>query len=304
MELPTTTLIVLVLFVAASLYFHFRGRVRFKLLRQLGDYSTLLAPYNAFACLFSSLRSRPIHDVGLFPELSVLRANWRVIRDEAQALLAAGAVRESERQDDIVFYSFMKRGWKRFYLKWYRGFLPSALAHCPRTVELLRGLPCVHGAMFALLAPHSRLGKHRDPFAGALRYHLALITPNSPECRMFVDEHEHVWRDGEDVLFDSSFIHRAANKTDQVRVVLFCDIERPMRGPVSRAINRFVLRRIVPVTETPNVPGERLGVMNRLFACLRPVRRWIGRLKEANAPAYYALKIAVFVLVLALVLWP
>ena len=125
------------LFLASSLYFHFRSHVRFKLRRQLGDYSTLLAPYNAFACIFAAGRNRPIHDVERFPELRVLRDNWQTIRDEASALLDEGRVQRSERSDDLVFYSFFKRGWKRFYIEWYRGFLPSARQLCPRTVALL-----------------------------------------------------------------------------------------------------------------------------------------------------------------------
>ena len=302
MRFPTIALGAAAVFAISSWYFHRRGAVRFRWQRQLADYSTLLAPYNAFACLCSALPARPIHSLDRFPELGLLRENWHVIRDEARAVLAAGAVQQSERQDDIVFYSFFKRGWKRFYLSWYRGFLPSARERCPRTVALLERVPCVRGAMFALMEPHSKLGKHRDPFAGALRYHLGLITPNSPDCHMFVDDVQHVWTDGGDVLFDSSYIHRAVNRTDAARVVLFCDVERPMRGPVTRAINRLVLRWVVPITQTPNVAGERVGIANRVFAALQPLRRWINEVKARSTIAYYGLKTAAFVAIL-LLLW-
>ena len=288
-------LLVLALFLASSLYFHFRGHVRFKLLRQIGDYSTLLAPYNAFVCLLQSVRTRPVHDVAMFPELHLLKDNWQVIRDEARVLLDGGRVRGSERQDDIVFYSFIKRGWKRFYLKWYQGFLPSALETCPRTVEILRQLPSVHGAMFALLEPHKKLGKHRDPFAGALRYHLGLVTPNSPLCRMHVDDQVYEWHDGEDVLFDSVYIHKAYNRTEQPRLILFCDVERPLRGRMARAIGRWVIRHVVPLTVVPNAPGDRTGLANRAFAAMQPLRRWIRALKRASAPVYYTLKFGILI---------
>jgi hypothetical protein len=78
-------------------------------------------------------------------------------------------------------------GRKRFYLKWYDDFLPSAGSLCPKTVELLNAIPSVHGAMFAMLPPGGKLGAHRDPFAGSLRYHLGLVTPNSNKCRILVD---------------------------------------------------------------------------------------------------------------------
>jgi beta-hydroxylase len=295
---------VLSVFLASSLYLHFRSRLRFKLRRQLGDYSTLLAPYNAFACLFTEGGSKPVHDLGRFPELQLLREHWQEIRDEAMALRAEGGIRKADRQDDLVFYSFMKRDWKRFYLKWYRDFLPSARAHCPRTVELLRQLPCVKGAMFTLLEPRGKLGKHRDPFAGTLRYHLGLVTPGSKECRMQLDDLEYVWRDGEDLLFDSSYVHSAKNETDRPRLVLFCDVHRPMRGRVARAINWFVVRCVVPMTESPNGPGDPIGLGNRLFMALRPVRRAIAWLKSRSAVAYYCVKFGLVAAVVVLfTLW-
>lgn len=280
----------LTLFGASSLYFHCRSRVRFKLRRQLVDYSTLLAPYNAFACLFTVGGSKPVHDLGRFPELQLLRDNWRVIRDEAVALMARGSITKAERQDDLVFYSFMKRDWKRFYLKWYRQPPPSARLHCPRTVALLQQLPCVKGAMFTLLEPRGKLGKHRDPFAGTLRYHLGLSTPNSPDCRMQLDDVTYVWRDGADILFDSSYVHSAKNETDRPRLVLFCDVHRAMRGRIASAINRFVVRHVVPMTESPNEPGDPVGLGNRLFMALLPLRRGIAWLKRRSTVAYYGLK--------------
>ncbi|MEZ5963505.1 MAG: aspartyl/asparaginyl beta-hydroxylase domain-containing protein [Planctomycetota bacterium] len=294
---------VLGLFLGSSLYFHVRGRLRFKLVRQLTDYSTLLAPYNAFVSLCTAGGSRPIHDKETFPELKLLRDNWHVIRDEAVALLDAGAVCRAERHDDLVFYAFMKRGWKRFYLKWYRDFVPSARRLCPRTVELLARVPCVRGAMFTVLLPQSRLGKHRDPFAGTLRYHLGLSTPNSPQCWLRLDDRSYVWRDGDDLLFDSSYVHSAHNKTDHPRLVLFCDVHRPMRGPLSRAINGFVVRHVVPLTQVANVPGDPIGVGNRVFLAMRPLRAAIAWLRAGPAPVYVAAKLGVLALVVW-ALWP
>ena len=61
---------------------------------------------------------------------------------------------------------------------------------------------------------------------------MGLITPNSPDCYINVDGETYYWRDGEAVVFDETFIHYAENKTDQNRIILFADVERPMRaGP-------------------------------------------------------------------------
>jgi hypothetical protein len=101
--------------------------------------------------------------------------------------------------------------------------------YCPETVELLKQIPSVKAAMFAVLPAGSELLQHRDPYAGSLRYHLGLITPNSEACNIIVDGQPYAWRDGEDVLFDETYIHWAQNKTDVDRIILFCDVERPIK---------------------------------------------------------------------------
>lgn len=296
--------VVFISLLAPTLYLHFRGNVRRTLRRQIGDYSTLLAPYNAWVCARAALPPQPIFDVTTFPQLTQLRDNWTDIRDEVMALIGADRVRRAEKQDDLVFYSFCKRGWQRFYLTWYGRVPKSAAESCPKTVALLQSIPAIHGAMFAVIPPGSRLGKHRDPFGGCLRYHLGLVTPNSPECHMFVDDRQYVWRDGEDVLFDPMFIHKAKNKTDTPRVVLFCDVERPMKGRISTAINRFVITKIVgPLTTTGNVEGDHVSAANKLFARMRPLRRAIQATKSASPSMYYTLKFAVFAAPVAGLLW-
>ncbi len=79
--------------------------------------------------------------------------------------------------------------------------------------------------MFAMLPPGSTLTLHRDPYAGSLRYHLGLDTPNDDGCTIVVDGERYSWRDGEDVVFDETYLHWAENTTQKDRIILFCDIE-------------------------------------------------------------------------------
>ena len=296
-------LLILALLVLSATAVHLRGRVRLKFARQLTDHSTFVAPYNAFAYLTSKAPNRPYQDADQFPELRRLTDNWRTIRDEGLRLMDEGMVRDATANNDIGFHTFFKRGWKRFYLKWYDAPQPSAEALCPKTVELLSQVPSVHGAMFATLPPGGRLGAHRDPFAGSLRYHLGLRTPNSDDCWIEVDGGRYSWRDGEAVVFDETYVHTALNDTDVTRLILFCDIERPLWGPAA-AVNRWVMRHIMRATATQNVEGERIGAINRAFGTIFAVKEAGQRLKARNRRLYYALKYALIVLVLALLLWP
>jgi beta-hydroxylase len=284
--------LLIALFVGAALHVHYRGRVRHGFGRQLTDHSTLLAPVNALFYLFSRLPSRPFQDERDFPELRSLTESWQEVRKEGMQLLDEGHVRAAASHNDLGFNSFFRTGWKRFYLKWYGDPLPSAERMCPNTVALLNAIPGVHGAMFALLPPGGRLVRHRDPFAGSLRYHLGLDTPNSDDCFIEVDGVRRGWRDGEAMIFDETFIHYAENKTDKMRLILFCDIDRPLWGALPRATSHFISNHIVKATATQNIEGEKVGLANRAFGGVYQVRLLGKRLKKWNRKLYYGLKYA------------
>lgn len=282
-------------FLGSVLYVHLRGRVRFSFVRQLFNHSSLLAPYNALMYLFSAVPAKPLLTERELPELAPLSENWQMMREEALKLYDEGYIRAALNNNDIGFNSFFKRGWKRFYLKWYDQPLSSAQALCPRTVELLSRIPSVKGAMFALLSPNSNLNPHRDPFAGSLRYHLGLVTANSDKCWISVDGERYWWKDGEAVLFDETYIHSVENNTDVTRIILLCDVERPLHFRVMQALNRWVSRRIVTASATQNVEDEPVGALNRFYgrvyhpiaACINGAAR---RLKQRNRPLYRVLQ--------------
>lgn len=287
-------------FAATTLVVQFRGRVRLGFFRQLTDHSTLFSPYSTLMYIFSAVPNRPFIPTTMFPELAKLRDNWQTIRAEALQLLDDGHIKAAEKHNDMGFNSFFRTGWKRFYLKWYDDPLPSAERMCPKTVDLLKEIPTIKGAMFAALAPGSQLVTHRDPYAGSLRYHLGLITPTSPgECRIFVDGTPYTWREGEDVVFDETFLHTAENTTDQTRIILFADIERPLHTAAVRAINRWISRHIVKETATENGEGDRVGLFNRAFGYVYRIRLVGKRVRAWNRKAYYAMKYAVVGLVIA-----
>lgn len=286
----TARTVLLSVFASTAVYVQLRGRVRHKFSRLIADHANLMAPYNTLIYMFAAVPARPFADVRQFPELAAVTAQWQMIRDEALKLFDEGYIRAAAKHNDIGFNSFFRTGWKRFYLKWYGDFLPSAETLCPRTTQLLAGIPSVNAAMFTVLPPGSRLGAHRDPFAGSLRYHLGLVTPNSPDCNIVVDGESYYWKDGEPVMFDETYIHTAENRTDVTRVILFCDIERPLSNPLVRWVNRVIGRRLIKAAATENIPGEKVGILNRVFEYVYQIRVLGTRIKAWNRPVYYLLK--------------
>lgn len=288
----TPKFIMLYGFILAAVFVHFRGRVRHRFTRQLTDHSTILAPLNALLYAFSAVPNQPLLEVRQFPELSLLRENWQTIRDEGLQLFDEGYIRAASSYNDLGFNSFFRTGWKRFYLKWYDNPLPSARRLCPKTVALVQSIPTIHGAMFAVLPPGGRLVAHRDPYAGSLRYHLGLITPNADTCKIFIDGEPYYWKDGEDVLFDETYIHYAENKSDVTRLILFCDVERPMKVGLMTRFNRFMASTLVRASKTQNVEGEPVGVLKRAFGYVYRIRLVGKWLKSKSHFAYYAVKYA------------
>jgi len=287
-----------------SLFFvHFRGKARLPFLKQLFDHSTFMAPLNMFMYLFTKVPTTPYLSAELFKELKLLEDNWETIRDEANALINLEKIQSAKKNDDAGFNSFFKAGWKRFYLKWYDAKHPSAEKFCAKTVALLGQTKCVKAAMFAELPSGGKLNPHRDPFAGSLRYHLGLVTPNDDRCFIDVNQQRYSWRDGEGVIFDETFIHSAQNNTDINRIILFCDIERPMRYRWAQAINSWFGRHVMSAAASPNETGDETGGINKVFRFVWAIGQYRRRYKAFSKPLYICTKLALIAGAIALIIY-
>jgi beta-hydroxylase len=290
-------------YILSILHIHFRGRVRLPFRRQIFDHSSFMAPINIFMHKFSRVPSTPFIPVSEFPELARLQENWPIIRAEAENLLALKKIKAAEQNDDAGFNSFFKNGWKRFYLKWYDASHPSAERLCPQTYALLQSIPSVKAAMFAELPPGGKLNPHRDPFAGSMRYHLGLATPNDDRCFIEVDGERHSWRDGQGVVFDETFIHWAINGSESDRVILFCDVERPMRYRWMGAFNRWFGRTVMTAAASPNETGDQVGLVSKLFRISFTMGQYRRRLKAWNKTVYNITRVALVVALAAFIYW-
>lgn len=58
-NLPYIKIAIVAVFVASTVYVHYRGRVRLRFWRQLMDHSTFMAPINCLMYMFSRLPAKP-----------------------------------------------------------------------------------------------------------------------------------------------------------------------------------------------------------------------------------------------------
>lgn len=289
------------IYVACILFVHFRGKARLPFSRQIFDHSSVVSPINVFIYLFSKVPTKKAYlPVSEFKGLKLLLDNWQVIRDEALALENLEKIKAAEKNDDAGFNSFFRKGWKRFYLKWYEAKHPSAVQFCPKTVALLAQVPEVKAAMFTELPPGARLNEHRDPYAGSLRFHMGLSTPNDDRCFINVNQQSYSWRDGEGVVFDETYLHWAINQTDKTRIILMCDIERPMKYRWTAAVNRWVARVLLTAGSSPNETGDQTGGINKVFRFFWSIGQYRRKFKKFSKPLYLITK---FALIFGLLAW-
>jgi beta-hydroxylase len=294
--IASSVLAVVVSALAAMIYvYRFRGRARYASLRQyLRKSWPLFALPNVILYAFTRRAARgPFVALDRYARLPSLAQHWQVMRDEALAMQAGGGFEEARREGapaafDVGFRTFYKYGWSRYYLHWYGYTHASARASCPRTLQILAGYPEIRAAMFAVLPPRSGLTPHADPLACSLRYHLGLATPNAAQCFIDVDGQERCWRDGEAFVFDETYLHFVRNDTDAPRLILMCDVRRPMAWP-GRLFN-LAYAQLARAALTPNDARDRRGPASALFARVTPLMARMRRLRARQRSLYNALK--------------
>jgi len=177
-----------------------------------------------------------------FPWTAGLEAHWEEIAAEVDDLRAR-RIALPQVSDVAGFDQGNEGSWSNFTIYSYGKWIDINAARCPRTTELVRGIPGLQIAGFSVLGPGAHLPRHRGPNRGALRYQIGLRVPE-PEgsCRIEVGSATHVWTEGASMVFDHSVHHEAWNDSDDERFVLFIEFIWPLSGltgQVNRNVQRF-----------------------------------------------------------------
>lgn len=204
-----------------------------------------LATLKLLAKLYARQSSVP--DVAIipnehFPFVAALEANWPAIKAELDVILQD---REKIPHLDKISPDQARishsQKWRAYFLWGMGEELTGNTARCPRTAELLRQVPGLRSAWFSILGPRYRIKPHRGITKGVLRSHLGLIVPREwRRCRMRVEDTVVRWREGQCFVFDDARTHQVINDTDEERVILLYDFDRPMRWPASM-LNRWAM---------------------------------------------------------------
>ncbi len=191
----------------------------------------------------SKVGDTPILATEHFPFLEPFTANWEQIREEAQAILKF--------RDEIPAFHEISpdqhkisqgKNWRTFILYGFGEKLEKNCKQAPYTASLLSKVPTIQTAWFSILSPGYHIPPHTGVTKGIIRAHLGLMIPKDAEqCWIRVGDQRKIWRPGEIFVFDDTYEHEVYNNTDEERVILLFDFNRPM-GLVGRALNNTLLQ--------------------------------------------------------------
>ena len=135
--------------------------------------------------------------------------------------------------------------WSAFHFYEQGREIPARAAHAPATMAAVRALPQAEvdlrspTAMFSVLKPRTRIPPHTGIANFRLVVHLPLVMPAN--CGFRVGGETREWRIGEAWVFDDTIEHEAWNDSDEVRIILICDIWSPRLSPAEREAIRAVI---------------------------------------------------------------
>ena len=197
----------------------------------------------------SCIGNDPFYSDYLLETSQILTKNWKVFRDEALSTYKS----YNSIKGDLFFTDIIenKSEWTKLYIKWHSDIDPIARKKCPKSCQLIESLPDVKIAMISVLLPGAYIKPHYGPYKGCVRYHLGLVTPNSDECYIVVNKLKYCWKDGEGVLIDDTYNHWVKNNTNKIRIILFCDIVRPLTS-FGDYLNNFIMNKFGYLTARNN----------------------------------------------------
>jgi aspartyl/asparaginyl beta-hydroxylase (cupin superfamily) len=193
------------------------------------------------------------YDRTLFPFTSQLESDWRVVREELDALVSGDFIAWPEHS------IYGDSGWDTFGLYAFGQRQAEGCRRCRRTDAIVRRIPGLMMAGFSRLAPGAHIKPHRgyEGYAGyVLRLHLALDVPG--QCSIRVSDETRSWEEGRCLVFDDSFEHEAWNHAERPRTVLLIDFLNPLRRrPL--ILNPQFTPELIRFIEREHLPHQHIG---------------------------------------------
>lgn len=174
----------------------------------------------------------------------LIQENHDQIFFEVQSLLALGYKGFPMSNIDKIQKSLTRGSerWSPIWVKFMDSWAGTA-SHLPTLQKIIKevgnDILLLHVSVFN---PGTELPYHRGISRGVWRYHYGLQIPEG-DLGLEVEGKYYRWREREGFIWDDTLLHRAWNKTDQIRLVIFADVHRqfnPILKFISRKVHSFL----------------------------------------------------------------
>jgi beta-hydroxylase len=158
---------------------------------------------------------------------------------------------------DVRVSNGQATGWRVLNIKAGDTFSPYA-KHFPTLRRILRDTKDVVACVVSVLEPGVTIPIHVGYYKGIMRYMIPTHVPKDREkVFLCVNGKKYNWTEGKSVLWDDNFPHKVYNYTDEIRVVIYMDILRPLtgwldsfnKGMIRLASNSSLVKKEVQRTE-------------------------------------------------------
>ena len=169
------------------------------------------------------LASRPWYDSDDFPFTAILREGYEDIKKEL--LRVSGGRLFSQEAENRNSYN-LDGSWKTLVIKQRYTYTDIAKEHFPQTIRWLE--KCDQEFLlvkFSAIDPGTHIRPHTGPSNERLRSHFTLLHSGGASIR--VGDEWRTWKEGEVIIFDSSWEHEVIHEGTDRRIVLILDIWHP-----------------------------------------------------------------------------
>jgi beta-hydroxylase len=201
-------------------------------------------------CLLrGTLKNDMFHSTKDYPQIKMLEDGWKAVADEIPKFDKKTVTFKRSKQawnnkkaEQLVEQLKDNKEWVKGWLdgvEWYQFPLMyhnKPIGHaekmCPKTMHLLKSIPYVQIAGYAILTPKAKMPKHVDGTGkkfGSMACNLMLTGKKSYlHVKGTKDKrwHKKRHRPGTAIIFDATNEHYAENMdTDEIRVILYVDFK-------------------------------------------------------------------------------
>ena len=162
-----------------------------------------------------------------FPQLQIIENNFDIIKHEFETNQNNGF---EDWPENELYSKYKGDEWTIIPIYGFNKWNNKILHRFPKTIEMLKDIKGLRTIIFSKLGPKTRLKKHRgwkELSNKTLRCHMGIKVPKNNRSGVEVEDEFKQVDEGKFIIFDDSKEHIGVNSSNEDRVVLLLDIERP-----------------------------------------------------------------------------